>query len=230
MLNETTLMKKSALELWLNTKDEKYFNEVYTQIHKGLFRHINRIVRDEDVANDIISDTFCSILQNINQYDSSRGAFSTWVYNIAQNAAYAWLNHEKKQEKLRCECAPFLYSINGFFAIDTPEDQSIKDEYIEALEISDIDSEILIGKIHQRVIFEIQQLSDVYRDCVYDREIRGLSYQVIAHRRNIKINTVKSKIRLGREIVMHEVINYMKQLGIDPESLSVIIPGIRKTL
>lgn len=76
MLNETSLTKKSALELWLNTKDEKYFNEVYTQIHKGLFRHINRIVRDEDVANDIISDTFCSILQNISQYDPSRGVLN----------------------------------------------------------------------------------------------------------------------------------------------------------
>lgn len=230
MLNETSLTKKSALELWLNTKDEKYFNEVYTQIHKGLFRHINRIVRDEDVANDIISDTFCSILQNVSQYDPSRGAFSTWVYNIAQNAAYAWLNHEKKQEKIRVECMPFLYSVKGIFASDYQEDQAFKEEYIESLENYDMDSEVLLGKVHQRVIFEIQRLSDVYRDCVYDREIRGLSYQVIAQRRNLKINTVKSKIRLGREIVMHEVITYVKEIGVDPESLSVIIPGMRKTL
>lgn len=229
MLTEKSL-KNSALELWLNTKDEKYFNEVYAQIHKGLFRHVNRIVRDEDIAHDIVSDTFCSILQNISQYDQSRGAFSTWVYNIAQNAAYAWLNLEKKQEKLRQDCIPQLYSIKGIFATDYHEDQKIKEEYIESLENPDIDSEVLLGKVHQRVIFEIQQLSDIYRDCVYDREIRGLSYHSIAQRRNLKINTVKSKIRLGREIVMHEVINYIKEIGIDPESLSVIIPGIRKNL
>jgi RNA polymerase sigma-70 factor (ECF subfamily) len=230
MINETPLTKKSSLELWLNTKDERHFNEVYAQIHKGLYRHIYKIVRDEDVANDIVSDTFCSILQNINQYDPSRGAFSTWAYNIAQNAAYAWLNFEKKQEKLRHDSFTIMYSTRGIFATDSFEDHESKEEYIESLENPDIDLEVLMGKVHQRVVFEIQQLSDVYRDCVYDREIRGLSYQVIAHRRNLKINTVKSKIRLGREIVMHEVINYMKQLGIDPESLSVIIPGIRKTL
>lgn len=229
MLNEKSL-KKSALELWLNTKDEKYFNEVYAQIHKGLYRHVYRIVRDEDIAHDIVSDTFCSILQNISQYDSSRGAFSTWVYNIAQNAAYAWLNLEKRQEKIRQECLPQLYSVKGIFATDSQDDKQIKEEYIESLEKYDIDSEVILGKIHQKVVFEIQQLSDIYRDCVYDREIRGLSYQIIAQRRNLKINTVKSKIRLGREIVMHEVINYIKELGIDPESLSVIIPGIRKNL
>lgn len=230
MINETPLTKKSSLELWLNTKDERHFNEVYAQIHKGLYRHIYKIVRDEDIANDIVSDTFCSILQNINQYDPSRGAFSTWAYNIAQNAAYAWLNFEKKQQKIRRESAPFLYSTKGIFTTDSTEDREKKEEYIQSLENLDIDSEVLLGKVHQRVIFEIQQLSDVYRDCVYDREIRGLSYQVIAQRRNLKINTVKSKIRLGREIVMHEVINYIKELGIDPESLTVIIPGMRKIL
>lgn len=230
MLNGTILTKRNSVELWLHTKDEKYFNQVYAQIQKGLFRHVQKIVRDEDVAHDIVSDTFCSVLQNVSQYNPSRGAFTTWVYNIAKNAAYAWLNHEKKQAKLRVEYMPLLYSVKGIFASDYQEDQNFKEEYIESLENSDIDSEVLLGKVHQRVIFEIQRLSDVYRDCVYDREIRGLSYQAIAQRRNIKINTVKSKIRLGREIVMHEVINYVKEIGIDLESLSIITPGMRKTL
>lgn len=230
MLNGTILTKRNSVELWLHTKDEKYFNQVYAQIQKGLFRHVQKIVRDEDVAHDIVSDTFCSVLQNVSQYNPSRGAFTTWVYNIAKNAAYAWLNHGKKQAKLRVEYMPLLYSVKGIFASDYQEDQNFKEEYIESLENSDIDSEVLLGKVHQRVIFEIQRLSDVYRDCVYDREIRGLSYQAIAQRRNIKINTVKSKIRLGREIVMHEVINYVKEIGIDLESLSIITPGMRKTL
>jgi RNA polymerase sigma-70 factor (ECF subfamily) len=222
--------QKNSLELWLTTKDERYFNDVYTQTHKGVFRHVYRIVKDEDIANDIVSDTFCSILQNIGQYDPSRGAFSTWVYNIAQNAAYAWINHEKKQTKLRQDCIPFLYSVKGIFATDDKENQESQGEYIESSDKTDSETEILLGKIHQRIVFEIQQLSDIYRDCVYDREIRGLSYNMIAERRDLKINTVKSKIRLGREIVMHEVIEYFKSIGIDPESLSVIFPSIRKTL
>jgi RNA polymerase sigma factor (sigma-70 family) len=222
--------KKNALNLWLNTKDERYFNEVYAQTHKGLFRHVFRIVRDEDIANDIVSDTFCSILQNISQYDPARGAFSTWVYNIAQNAAYAWINHEKKQTKLRQDCAPFLYSVKGIFVSDEQQDSDPKVEYIESVGKTDPETEALLGKIHQRIVFEIQQLGDVHRDCVYDREIRGLSYNTIAQRRNLKINTVKSKIRLGREIVMYKVIEYFKSIGIDQETLALIFPDIRKTL
>lgn len=230
MLNENKLTHKAALNMWLITKEEKYFNKAYTQMHKGVFRHVHRIVRDNDVASDIVSDTFCSLFQNINQYDPSRGTFLTWVYNIAQNAAYAWINHEKKQEEIRKETCNALYSIRGIFAVDGFDDSELKEEYLEFLETTNIDGEVILGKLHQRIIYEIQQLSDVYRDCVYDREIRGLTYNTIAKRRNIKLNTVKSKIRLGREIIMHKIINYIKELGIDPESLSFIIPGIMKSL
>jgi RNA polymerase sigma-70 factor (ECF subfamily) len=230
MLNGKILTKRNSVELWLRTKDEKYFNQVYAQFQKGLFRHVQKIVKEEDVAHDIVSDTFCSVLQNVSQYNPSRGAFTTWVYNIAKNAAYAWINHERKQEYIRKESFTVLYSVRGIFAVDGFEDQELKEEFLQTEDNENIDGEILLGKVHQRVIYEIQQLSDVYRDCVYDREIRGLSYQTIANRRNLKLNTVKSKIRLGREIIVHQVIKYVKTLGIDPESLSIIIPGITKGL
>ena len=97
MLNGKILTKRNSVELWLRTKDEKYFNQVYAQFQKGLFRHVQKIVKDEDVAHDIVSDTFCSVLHNVSQYNPSRGAFTTWVYNISKNAAYAWINNERKQ-------------------------------------------------------------------------------------------------------------------------------------
>ena len=43
MLNETSLTKRNSVELWLRTKDEKYFNQVYAQFQKGLFRHVQKI-------------------------------------------------------------------------------------------------------------------------------------------------------------------------------------------
>lgn len=217
--------KNDSLELWLDTKDDKYFKGVYSQYYNGLFRHVHRIVRDEDIAHDIVSETFCSIIQNIGQYDSERGAFSTWVYNIAQNAAYAWLNQEKKQDKIREGSGGTVYSIRG---IEATDDDIISDELAD--ESLDVELEPLLGVLHQRIIYEIQGLSDVYRDCVYDREVRGLSYGVIARRRDLKINTVKSKIRLGRDIVLRRVVDYMKTMGIDPESLVIIFPDIRRVI
>jgi RNA polymerase sigma factor (sigma-70 family) len=218
--------KNNSLELWLSTNDDTYFKDVYSQYYNGLFRYVHRIVRDEDIAHDIVSDTFCSVLQNKSQYDSQRGAFSTWLYNIAQNAAFAWLNQEKKQDKIREGSSNHIYHIRG---IDTIEGE---DEVSEELanESFDVELEPLLGILHQRIIYEIQGLSDVYRDCVYDREVRGLSYDVISRRRNLNINTVKSKIRLGRDIILRNIVSYMKEIGIEPQSLMIVFPDIRRVI
>jgi DNA-directed RNA polymerase specialized sigma24 family protein len=60
---------------------------------------------------------------------------------------------------------------------------------------------------------------------MFDREIRGLSYNEIAIKHNLLINTVKSKIRLGREIVKFQLIEYAESIGISSESLNAIFPS-----
>ena len=74
--------------------------------------------------------------------------------------------------------------------------------------------------MHQRALQEIMTMSDTYRDFPYDREIRKLTYEDIANKQGIKMNTVKSKIRLGREIIKSKLIDYGNSIGIHPDSLS----------
>ena len=186
MLNGTILTKRNSVELWLRTKDEKYFNQVYAQFQKGLFRHVQKIVKEEDVAHDIVSDTFCSVLQNVSQYNPSRGAFTTWVYNIAKNAAYAWINHERKQEYIRKESFTVLYSVRGIFAIDGFEDQELKEEFLQTEDNENIDGEILLGKVHQRVIY-YRTSSDQIRKNSRDRSRVPLHHNSWNHERLMMI-------------------------------------------
>ena len=81
----------------------------------------------------------------------------------------------------------------------------------------------MFKNIMQITLQEIANLTDKYRDFVYDREIRGLSYEEIAIRYDTKLNTVKSKIRIGREIIAEKVFSYLKESGIDPESLPNVV-------
>ncbi|MEY3310821.1 MAG: hypothetical protein RL348_139 [Bacteroidota bacterium] len=225
MNNTKPIETKQALDLWLSTKDERYFKHIYNNIHKGLYRHIFRIIKDEDISQDILSETFLLIIQNIHQYDPSRGAFSTWTYNIAQNAAYSWLQQEKKQDTLRQHSSEVIYNVSQKTAITKQEDEDSNQEYIETPNKQHIEYEVIFGKLHQRAVYEIRKLSDVYRECMFDREIRGLSYNEIAIKHNLLINTVKSKIRLGREIVKFQLIQYAESIGISSESLNAIFPS-----
>lgn len=215
---------KTIVQLWIDTKDERYFRQLHDKLYKGMFHHICKYVRNEDVAKDILSDTFCSIVLNISQYDPARGAFSTWAYNIAKNAAIHWLNQEKRQEELRHQGSQKLYKVSGTQAFDTQQDEKEPQAgYIDQPMEGDkngLNKEELFSKLHQKAIQEIMNLSDVYRQCMYEREILGLSYDEISSRNSLKINTVKSKIRLGREIVKHKILEHIQSLGLDPDCMS----------
>lgn len=212
---------KSIVQLYIDTKDDRYFKMLYDRLHKGMYYHICKIVRDEEAAKDVLSDTFCSILQNFAQYDPARGAFTTWAYNIAKNAALHWKHLEERQETLRQQGSPSLYKVSGILAIDTqPEELESQPGYIDSSPedggSKEINKEELFMILHQRAIQEIMNLSEVYRICMYEREILGLPYDEIAERNSLKINTVKSKIRLGREIVKHRIMEYLESRSLLP--------------
>lgn len=225
MIDNSGLEKANdAVKLWIETKNDVYFTQIYNAYKHLLINYVKRIVHDDDVAKDIIQDTFVSVVRNIHQYDPIRGKFSTWIYNIAKNSAFAHLNVEKRQDSIRDNGSKFLYNVSGLQTSEKSVEDEPKEQYIENSVPSETkDDEDMFKTIMQITLQEILNLTDKYRDFVYDREIRGLSYEEIATRYDTKLNTVKSKIRLGREIIAEKVFSYLNESGIDPESLPNII-------
>lgn len=52
-----------------------------------MFGVINKIIRDEEQACDILQDTFVKVWKNSGAYDKTKGRLFTWLLNIARNAA-----------------------------------------------------------------------------------------------------------------------------------------------
>lgn len=225
MIDNSGLEKANdAVKLWIETKNDVYFTQIYNAYRNILINYVKRIVHDDDVAKDIIQDTFVSVVRNIHQYDPIRGKFSTWIYNIAKNSAFAHLNVEKKQDTIRDNGSKFLYNVSGLQTSEKSQDDEPKEQYIDNSVPSETkEDEDMFKTIMQITLQEILNLTDKYRDFVYDREIRGLSYEEIATRYDTKLNTVKSKIRIGREIIAEKVFSYLKESGIDPESLPNVV-------
>ena len=225
MIDNSGLEKANdAVKLWIETKNDVYFTQIYNAYRNLLINYVKRIVHDDDVAKDIIQDTFVSVVRNIHQYNPIRGKFSTWIYNIAKNSAFAHLNVEKKQDTIRDNGSKFLYNVSGLQTSEKSQDDEPKEQFIDNSVPSETkDDEDMFKNIMQITLQEIANLTDKYRDFVYDREIRGLSYEEIAIRYDTKLNTVKSKIRIGREIIAEKVFSYLKESGIDPESLPNVV-------
>jgi RNA polymerase sigma factor (sigma-70 family) len=220
---------KLIVERWKATGDERHFKEIYRRLERGIYNHIFKITRCPDATNDIVSDTFISIYENINQYNPEIGAFSTWSFHIAKNFAMNWLNKEKRQDELRKNNSEnYQRGSSRHNNNDDYGESKSSDSFEYAYDDSPVDTEEF-HKIHQIVIQEVHRLSDTYRDCVYDRTILWLPYEEISKKHGLLLNTVKSKIRIGRAIVSENVLNRMKRRGISHDSIRELLPKISKS-
>lgn len=68
-------------------KDQKAFEELYKMYGQSMHGVIYNIVRDDDIAEELMQDVFIKAWNNSNSYSSEKGRFFTWLLNIARNAA-----------------------------------------------------------------------------------------------------------------------------------------------
>ncbi len=77
----------NLLILEMQKGNEKAFSRIYTLYAKALFGIIFNIVRDEDLAEEVLQDVFIKIWDKRDSYSIKKGRFFTWILNIARNAA-----------------------------------------------------------------------------------------------------------------------------------------------
>ncbi|WP_242086703.1 RNA polymerase sigma factor [Aestuariivivens sediminis] len=68
-------------------KDEKAFESLYHMYSTSMHGVINTIVRDSEMANEVLQDVFVKVWHNADSYSAEKGRFFTWILNIARNAA-----------------------------------------------------------------------------------------------------------------------------------------------
>ena len=77
--------------------DEHALYLLYDKYSGALYGVILRMCGDEDIAQDLLQESFIKIWQNIGSYDSQKGKFYTWAYRIAKNTT---LNSLRKSTPL----------------------------------------------------------------------------------------------------------------------------------
>ena len=77
--NEDELLRRLKLH------EEQAYSFLYDHYSKALFIIIKQIITQQEVAEDILQETFVKVWQNIHTYDGSRGRLYTWMLSIARN-------------------------------------------------------------------------------------------------------------------------------------------------
>ncbi|WP_316837842.1 RNA polymerase sigma-70 factor [Pedobacter nutrimenti] len=157
-----------ALLLQFRQGDEPAFNALYSTYAKVLYRKINSIVKDDDVAEELLQDLFLKIwdkrrLINIDQ------SFVAFLYTVAQNLVYDYLRKVSRDKRLQASLL-----INAV------------DYYMQT-------EEALIGKETAAIIQQaINKLSESRKKVFILCKIEGKTYQQAADELGISIATVNS--------------------------------------
>ena len=68
-------------------KDERAFESLYNMYSESMHGVIYNIVRDHDIAQEVMQDVFIKAWHKADSYNATKGRFFTWILNISRNAA-----------------------------------------------------------------------------------------------------------------------------------------------
>jgi len=71
----------------LTSQDKDAFSYLYDNYSGALYGTLLRIVTEEDVAQDLLQETFVKIWKSFPSYNAEKGRLYTWMVNIARNLA-----------------------------------------------------------------------------------------------------------------------------------------------
>jgi RNA polymerase sigma-70 factor (ECF subfamily) len=149
------------------------FSSFYEEYNPKLIYFINSICKNNQMAQDIATDSYMDAFDNILSYNKEKAKFSTWLFTIARNNT---INEIKVLKKTLHE-----------ETFDIIEEKEEVDPFID--EKASI------------VIEQINNLNEPYRDVMKMILLDRKSYKDISIKYNKNINTIKSWIRKGRSLI-----------------------------
>ncbi|MCU0353076.1 MAG: sigma-70 family RNA polymerase sigma factor [Cytophagales bacterium] len=170
LARQITLAEDQLVAL-LKQHDRKGFEYLYDRYSAALYGVVLRIVRTEEVAEDVVQEAFVKIWKNVAAYDKSKGTLFTWVLNIARNTAI---------DKVRTQDFKQQASIQ-----DLEQNVSMLDR--QANELPQVD---FIGMEKH-----VAQLRPEHRLVVDYLYFKGYTQTELAEELDIPLGTVKTRIK-----------------------------------
>jgi RNA polymerase sigma factor (sigma-70 family) len=159
------------LILKLKERNNQAYNYLYDSYSAALYSIILQILRETELANDVLQDVFINIWRKIESYDPAKGRLFTWMLNIARNASIDVLRSKDYQNNRKNQ--------------DLTENVHTKISGL--IHLPDIDN-IGLVKI-------LEKLKVEYRILIELAYFKGYTHEEIAEIEDIPLGTVKTRIR-----------------------------------
>ena len=92
MINTDTLCKNNILRL--RNGDKNAYEKIYNTLYPRLFYFIREYITDEEIARNILQDTFLSLWEKRTLF-SEEINLGAWLYTVTKNKALKHLRHQE---------------------------------------------------------------------------------------------------------------------------------------
>lgn len=156
-------IKRNASDAAANDLVSKYYKEMYAFIYKQTL--------DTELSLDLTQEIFISVLKSINNYDSKRASFRTWLYKLASNRLVDYYRSK-------------TYKYTQL--IDSIEDYEFEDEY-------DMTVSLEYREDYEKVTALVNELDASSQQIVRLKLFGEYTFQEIATIETVPESTVKTK-------------------------------------
>ena len=181
-----TDMPDEALAKLAEEQNQAAFIVLYTRYNIGVKSHISRYVSQKEDVEDICLESFQKAFSQIDSYNPDY-KFSTWLYRIARNTAFDHLSkHDREKSHM-----PTTF---------------INDDIAELRELPatmhNPEEDIITQQEYDTWLNNIEKLKDDYRIVAKMNLIDNFGYKEISEALDMPINTVKTKIRRAKAMLL----------------------------
>lgn len=154
------------------------FDTLLKRHQDRVFNYILRIIKNEDLANDIFQETFVKAILTIKQGRyTENGKFPAWISRIAHNLIIDYYRQEKSENVQSADI----------------QDANIlnRKDLCEAT----IEDSIISHQIMDDVKFLIHELPELQKEVLHMRYYQNMSFKEIAEKTGVSINTALGRMR-----------------------------------
>ena len=159
---------------------------LYTRYNAGVRSHISRYISQKEDAEDICLESFQKAFSQLATYNPEY-KFSTWIYRIARNTAFDHMSrHDREKNNMPT--------------------RSINEDFAELKELPaamhNPEEDIINQQEYDKWLNNIEKLKEDYRTVARMNLIENFGYKEIAEALEMPINTVKTKIRRAKAMLL----------------------------
>jgi RNA polymerase sigma-70 factor (ECF subfamily) len=186
----------------LSAGDEDAFLEFYRRHQGGVYRYALHMTGRPEAADDVVQETFMTLIRHAGKYDEGRGAPAAFLYGVARNHVRKLQEKERRYVSLPGEeCGEFVLEKsaarsqsngNERYAVAPSGTGSVLQGLEEEETILMLRDAILTLPLH-------------YREPVTLCDLQGKSYEDAAALLACPVGTVRSRLNRARSILLEKL-------------------------